>query len=318
MLLEFDTADSMDVGSPDMASAGQLQPASLLARVTRSFPSLVVKSSRVEQCGGDHLVLIVNNDEYAFRFPRTGVRDLRFEIAVLKHLRHRLQVTVPAYDHVDPSGHFAGYRFIAGDPLTPDRYASLDAATKTFLLKAAAGFLTALHDLPQVAINWSGEWPRTWTAAQFAERGMAERLPLIARHAPQLVPSMEAFYASYRLDRPERLAIVHGDLVGEHMLVDRSGSRLAGIIDFGDVAIGDPAQDLLGLWSYGTDAVTRVIDGYDPGRNDPGLLRRSRNHFIRYRIDDLFECLDRSKLSDVPAQVAAIVALLTPSTPYDL
>ena len=120
--------------------------------------------------------------------------------------------------------------------------------------------------------------------------------------------------ASCRLDRPERLAIVHGDLVGEHILVDLSGSRLAGIIDFGDVALGDPAQDLLGLWSYGADAVTRVIDGYDPGRNDPGLLRRSRNHFIRYRIDDLFECLDRGKLSDVPAQVAAIAALLTPST----
>ena len=318
MLLEFDTADSIDVGSPEAASAVQLQPVSLLAQVTRSFPSLVVNTSRVEQRGGDHLVLIVNDDEYAFRFPRPGSRDLSFEIEVLKHLQHRLQVAVPVYDHFDHASRFAGYRFIAGDPLTPDRYARLDWAAKAAALEAMAGFLTALHDLPQAAINWSGEWPRTWTAAQFAERGVAERLPLIARHVPQLAPSMEVFYASYRLDRPERFAIVHGDLVGEHMLVDRSGSRLAGIIDFGDVALGDPAQDLLGFWSYGADAVTRVIDGYDPGRNDPGLLRRSRNHFIRYRIDDLFECLDRGKLSDVPAQVAAIAALLTPSTPYDL
>lgn len=318
MLLDFDAAGSMDAGSSDIASTGQLQSVSLLAQVTRSFPSFVVNTSRVEQCGGDHLVLIVNGDEYAFRFPRTGVHDLRFEIEVLKHLQHRSKVTVPAYDHVDPSGRFAGYRFIGGNPLTTDRYARLDAASAKAVLDAVAGFLTALHDLPQAAIGWSGEWPRIWTAAQFAQRGVAERLPLIARHAPQFATLVEAFYAIYRLDRPENLAIIHGDLVGEHMLVDRSGLRLAGIIDFGDVALGDPAQDLLGFWSYGVDAVTKVIDGYDPRRDDPGLLRRSRNHFIRYRIDDLFECLDRGKLADIPAQVAAIAELLTPAIPFDL
>lgn len=49
---------------------------------------------------------------------------------------------------------------------------------------------------------------------------MAERLPLIARHSPQRAAAVEAFYATYRLDRPQRLANVHGDLVGEHILVN--------------------------------------------------------------------------------------------------
>ena len=68
------------------------------------------------------------------------------------------------------------------------------------------------------------------------------------------------------------------------------------------------------MWSYGVDAVIRVIKGYDPRHDDPGLLRRSRNHFIRYRIDDLFECLDAGMSANVPARVAAVATLLTPST----
>ena len=317
MLLDFDTADSMNAISSGTALPSRAQSTSLLDRVTRAFPALMVDSSRVEQCGGDHLVLIVNDDEYAFRFPRAGVHDLRFEIEVLEQLRHRSSVSVPNYDHVDPAGRFAGYRFIAGEPLTANRYERFDAAEQTAVIDAVAGFLTILHDLPQAIVGWSGEWPRAWTAAEFAERGMAERLPLIARHAPRLAPSIRSFYETYWHDRPEHLAIIHGDLVYEHLLVDQAGSQLVGIIDFGDVALGDPAQDFLGFWSYGAAVVTRVIDGYDRRRSDPGLLRRSRNHFIRYRIDDLFECLDAGKRADASAHAAAVAALLTPSTPHD-
>ena len=313
MLLDFDAAGSMDAGSSDAASTGQLQSVSLLAQVTRSFPSFVVNTSRVEQCGGDHLVLIVNDDEYAFRFPREGVHDLRFEIEVLRQLRYRSPVAVPAYDYVDPTGRFAGYRFIDGQALTRTEFVKLGMASQIDVLDTAAAFLVALHDLPQAEVGWSGSWPRTWTAAQYADRGLSERLPSIIRHAPQLADRVEAFYYAYRHDSPEHLAIVHGDLVCEHLLINPAGS-LVGIIDFGDVALGDPAQDLLGFWSYGADAVARVVDGYDPRRRDPDLLRRSRNHFVRYQIDRLYELLRVGSEARASAQVAAVETLLTAST----
>jgi aminoglycoside phosphotransferase (APT) family kinase protein len=312
MLLDFDTAGSMDAGLP--AAADRCAPVSLLDRVRQAFPTLVVHRSRVEHSGGDHLVLVVN-DDHAFRFPRAGMHGLGFEVAVLRQLGHRSPVPVPAYRHVDPAGRLAGYRFIEGEALTAERFLRLEASARTTVLDAAAAFLTALHDLPRADIAWTGPWPRTWTAAQFAERALTRRLPLIAGHAPHLARPVEAFFVSYRLDAPDRLAIVHGDLVGEHMLLDRSGSRLAGIIDFGDVALGDPAQDLLGFWSYGGDVVAHVVDRYDPHRADPDLLRRSRNHFVRYRIDDLFECLASGRGAGDSARVAAVEALLSGSTP---
>ena len=317
MLLEFDTASEMNAGQHPAEPEDPSDPVSLLDRVQKAFPALVIRSSWLDRSGGDHLVVVVN-DEHAFRFPREGVHNLGLEIEVLRHLRPRTQVAIPEYEHVDPAGRFAGYRFIKGEALTRAKFALIDESAITEVLHSTAAFLSVLHDLPQADVAWPDTWPKAWTTAQYADRGLFERMPLIVRHAPHLAGPLEAFYGAYRHDRADRLAIIHGDLVCEHILIDRARSALAGIIDFGDVALGDPAQDLLGFWSYGPDAAARVVARYDPRGNDPDLLRRSRNHFIRYRIDDLFERLDRGRLADAPAQMAAVAALLTPSTPYDL
>ncbi len=312
MLPTFDIAAELDAGS-DLAERLSLSKAeTLLNRVRRTFPSLVVHDSRLEQSGGDHLMLIVD-DDYAFRFPRRETQDLGFEIEVLRRLRHRSPVAVPAYDYVDPMHRFAGYRFIDGQPLTRDTFARLGRSAQDDVLGCAVDFLRVLHDLPQADATWSGSWPTTWSAAQFADRGLSQRLPLLARHVPQLAAPVAAFFEAYRLDRAGRLAIVHGDLVGEHMLIDRAGSTLVGIIDFGDVALGDPAQDLLGFWSYGAEAIARVIGRYDPRGDDPDLLRRSHNHFVRYRLDQLFERLRSTPAADTSADVAEIQALLAAS-----
>lgn len=312
MLLDFDTAGSMDTDAPSALPEDRFSPGALLARVRKALPALLIRSSRLEQSGGDHLVLVVN-DEQAFRFPREGVHDLRFEVEVLRQLRSRSPIAVPAYDYVDPAGRFAGYRFIDGQALARASFVKLGQAAQTVVLDTAAAFLVALHDLPQAEVGWSGTWPRMWTAAQYADRGLSERLPSIIRHAPQLADQVEAFYHAHRHDRPEHLAIVHGDLVCEHLLIDPAGS-MVGVIDFGDVALGDPAQDLLGFWSYGADAVAHIARRYDPRRSDPDLLRRSRNHFIRHSIDNLFEGLRCGTTAQQAAHVAAVEALLTTST----
>ncbi|WP_242154688.1 phosphotransferase family protein [Sphingomonas sp. BAUL-RG-20F-R05-02] len=310
MLLELRTAQDTDGAGASTTAAGDCH---LLDLVRETFPTLAIQTLRLDQSGGDHLLLIVN-DELAFRFPRAGMHDVRLETEVLRQLRHRSLLRLPNYDHVDPDGRFGGYRFIDGVALTPERFEALGVAGRANVLAEAAQFLIALHDLPQAEVAWSGDWPRTWTAAQFAARFLVERLPIMVAYAPQLAAPLEAFYKSYRLDCPPHLAIVHGDLVCEHLLIDSARSSLAGIIDFGDVALGDPAQDLLGFWNYGSEAVARIVKRYDPCNNDPGLLRRSYNHFVRYRTDRLFETLPPETGLGTSEQIAALKALLTTST----
>ena len=315
MLLEFGTAQDID-GAVLNTTAASTADCRLLDVVRETYPKLAVQTSRLDQSGGDHLLLIVN-DDLAFRFPRVGIHDLGLEIELLRQLRHRSSLQLPTYDYVDPDGRFGGYRFIDGLALTTERFGALGAARQATVLADAAQFLVALHDLPQAAVAWSGDWPRTWTAAQFADRFLTERLPIMIARAPQLAGPLKAFYENYRLDCPQHLAIVHGDLVCEHLLIDRAGSSLVGIIDFGDVALGDPAQDLLGFWNYGHDAVARIVKRYDPHRADPGLLRRSHNHFVRYRTDRLVEELSLGTRPGTSEHIAALQALLTSSTRYN-
>ena len=317
MLLEFGTPQDIAGASADAdTSAAATADCRLLGLVRKTFPKFAIRSSRLDQTGGDHLLLIVN-DELAFRFPRAGMHDLSLEIAVLRQLRHRSSLQVPTYDYVDPDSRFGGYRFIDGVALTTERFGALDVARRADVLADAAQFLVALHGLPQAEIAWSGDWPTTWTAAQFADRLLAKRLPILVEYAPQLADPLRAFCVAYRLDCPMKVGIVHGDLVCEHLLIDRGGSSLVGIIDFGDVALGDPAQDLLGFWSYGPGAVARIIEQYDPFNDDPDLLRRSRNHFVRYRIDRLFDALSLGVGPGTSAHIAAVQELLTTSTPYN-
>ena len=46
---------------------------------------------------------------------------------------------------------------------------------------------------------------------------------------------------------PQQTTLVHDDLGAEHILVDAARSSLTGIIDWGDMALHDPAWDFIGL-----------------------------------------------------------------------
>jgi aminoglycoside 2''-phosphotransferase len=281
----------------------------LAAIVEAVFPTLATGRIRVDRAGGDHVLLIVD-ERYAFRFPRRGWRDLTLEIEVLKRLRQRSVPSTPSYDYIDPDRRFAGYPFIAGVSLTPARFAALTPVCRLRMIDEAVQFLSELHGIRPDTIATDDLWPRAWTAEQFADRGTMERLPDIARRMPALYDRLRDFYARYRRDHAKTLVVVHGDLVGDHILVDEGSGRLTGIIDFSDVALGDPAQDFLGFWALGAEAARRAVDLYKPAAPDAGLLARSRRHFIRYRLDRLFESVRAGDDTDWPRAEAEIAALL--------
>jgi aminoglycoside phosphotransferase (APT) family kinase protein len=233
------------------------------------------------------------------------------EIRVLRALKRRVGIAVPDYDIADPNGHFASYLLIAGVPLTPTRFSALSADKARVAIADAVGLLRTLHALDPRAVEPAGVWPRIWSAGQFADRLRDTRLPALASRAPELLPSIEAFLRRYRTDRAPRDVVLHGDLVSDHLLVDESTGRLTGIIDFGDVALGDPAHDLLGFWAYGEHAAVQAVAEYDQFDADPTLLVRSRNHFIRYRIDRLVEMIvDGAPAEPIREHAAALARLL--------
>jgi aminoglycoside phosphotransferase (APT) family kinase protein len=74
---------------------------------------------------------------------------------------------------------------------------------------------------------------------------------------------------------------LHGDLHAQNVLVD--DGRLSGVIDWGDLAAGDVATDLAGIWSlFDTRAAReRALDRYAP---DEALAARARGWAILFGV----------------------------------
>ncbi len=283
------------ISSPDHTADKDARTRGRLLRIVHdAFPVVRPKIStaavRVEQGGGDHRLLILD-EQLAFRFPRDGQHDLDLELLVLDQLRQATKIPVPRYEYVAPKRDFGGYRLIAGVPVTRTRLRHIAPASRLAIVDGIVALLKALHGIDPATIRLPGEWPRLWSAAQFADRLVQDRLSLFAARWPSLEKPVRWFVECYGEQRAPREVVLHGDLVDEHVLIDERTGQLAGVIDFGDVALGDPAQDFIGFWAYGRRAAEGAIRAYDPKGADPGLLKRSRNHFLRYRIDRLYEAV---------------------------
>jgi len=194
----------------------------LIAEALGSAPATIVE---IED-GYDFHVAIVD-DEWVFRFPRrSGVEEaLELEIAVLPTIARRLPVDLPSFEYVARDPLFVGYRVIRGEPLVDEDAEGIRA------------FLEALHALDPSELPLE---PYDWMHAYRKQCAEFERLvfPIVdhdrraeARRLFGEVETLVDFTPS----------LIHADLGPEHLLV-RDG-RLSGVIDWGDMRVGDPALD---------------------------------------------------------------------------
>jgi aminoglycoside phosphotransferase (APT) family kinase protein len=176
--------------------------------------------------GYDFEIAIVD-DEWVFRFPRRPAVEeaLEVEIALLPALAPALPVEVPSFEYVAREPLFVGYRLIRGDRLTDE-----DS-------NGARAFLEALH-----AFDPSGlPLPRPdWVDAYRDQCAEFERLVLPLLEKDRRAEAKQLFGEVETLVNFEP-ALLHADLGPDHLLV-RDG-RLAGVIDWADARLGDPALD---------------------------------------------------------------------------
>jgi aminoglycoside phosphotransferase (APT) family kinase protein len=212
---------------------------------------------RVVDDGYDFEVVIVD-DAWVFRIPRRdGVRSaLEKEIALLPGLARVLPVQILQFEHVSREPPFVVYRLICGTPLVDEDGEGVRA------------FLDALHSFETELLpveDWIGSY-----RAQCEEFSRLV-LPLLdvdeRRRATALFAEVETLTGF-------EPALVHADLGPEHLLVH--GGRLAGVIDWADARMGDPALDYSWL-------LNGPFRGWDV---DDALRRRARFY---HRLAPWFE-----------------------------
>jgi aminoglycoside phosphotransferase (APT) family kinase protein len=225
--------------------------------IEQQFPALAPARPAQLGIGWDNAAFLVN-ERWVFRFPRRTVaaKLLDREIRVLPLLAPQLPLPIscPLYAGGPTAAlpHcFAGYPLLLGN--TADRQFGSDAE-RAALAPDLARFLHALH---HIAVDdatrvWapSDDFARTDIqrhAPKAKQRLRANLTGLADADIASLIERLDALAAAYV--PPAATCWVHGDLYARHLVLNPAGG-IAGVIDWGDVHIGDPAADLSIAWSF--------------------------------------------------------------------
>jgi len=246
------------------------------ALVERHLPDVRVESLVTVEDGWDSLVLDVN-DEWIVRVPRRPQvqETLATEIALLPELAPTLPVPIPGFDVVvrDEASMLVAYRKLHGEPL--------GAPGDVAVAPGVGAFLAALHSFPvarAAELGLEATDLERWHAdyEEFRAWGRLRAFPLFEAAERKAADEMfEDFYS--RSARGFQLAVVHADLGPEHVLCQ--GPRVTGVIDWGDVRIGDAAIDFAWLLHGLSEAFAALLlaeYARKGGAVDPDLAERAR------------------------------------------
>jgi aminoglycoside 2''-phosphotransferase len=234
------------------------------AAIGEHFPSVRISTLDYLSEGWESVACLVNGD-LVFLFPKREMAEhyLRTEIRLLPELATHLPLPIPRFDYVaDPPGQhvpfaFVGYELLAGTsfPDWPEKVLQAE-----WWKPPVGAFLTALHAFPvsrarelsvrpisQTAkLAGRAATPANWreTLSDFYELSRQHAFPkLSAELQGKLARSFERFLTEERHFAFEPV-LVHADLQQDHILLKIAEQQVSGIIDFGDVGIGDPAMDV--------------------------------------------------------------------------
>jgi aminoglycoside phosphotransferase (APT) family kinase protein len=232
--------------------------------VSRHLPSVSVRSVSWLGAGLDNASWLVNGE----LIVRLGKQDnsarragaVRREGELLRIVAQASPLPVPSPRFVDANAGVLAYRALPGTPLFTH-----PAPTAPRLAEVLGVFVDAIHRLPISAVAALVDRDTDPLDAWLAEAAEGYRAiePVIPAHARPLV---EDFLGQTPPTEPDRLVFCHNDLGSEHILVDDSGSRITGIIDWSDAALADPARDFaLSLRDFGPAFLDAMVARYSLG-----------------------------------------------------
>jgi aminoglycoside phosphotransferase (APT) family kinase protein len=276
--------------SPIPGSDRHLDADVVRALLRDQFPHLASQPVAYLAEGYDHQMYEVG--EWLFRFPKRAsvVRWFEREVRVMPSIAAVIGVPVPRFEHIGRPSEtfpypFAGYRRIPG--VGGDDVDELDVDAVAASLGVA---LTRLHALDPALVPPD---PEEDGHAPAPSRDALDRLPAAIRDVA--MSYLTAAEPSVPLPR-----VIHSDLLPEHILIDPATGRLAGIIDFADMWVGDPASDFAGLAALGGwDLVRKTIAAYELGVDDSFVERvvwRTRRLHLGWFVNDGDEDEEHLKL----------------------
>ncbi len=239
--------------------------------IKQNFPQLAIQTVKPITKGWDSFVLEIN-DELIFRFPIRAdvIEPLQRELRLLPVLEQTLSTPIPHFAYI---GHgnanypyiFVGYRKIDGFALDDLRIAPIQ---RLALVPALATFLNELHSFPiaqAIQLGVQEHTPSLWREI-YRERYVDLQEHVFPLLDTKLRVKSEQLWENF-LDNKALFTfqpkLIHQDLSGEHIFCEPERDVLTGVIDWGDVTVGDPVIDFVGLhWIGGQQFIEQILMRY--------------------------------------------------------
>lgn len=258
--------------------------------IAGQFPQLrPVRAEPLGQ-GWDNRALLVNG-EWVFRFPQRALaqQTMEGELACLAALPATLPLAAPRPQFIGRPelGYpwvFSGYRELSGSTFCQ---IARPIEQRAAFAAPLGGFLRALHGLdlePRVRDTLHGD--------RIGRADLQRRLDALESRLAEVTTLPPGIDKQAVWNRLQDLAgtgpwaqeprVVHGDFYGRHLIVDGT-EELAGVIDWGDAHLGDPALDLsIAYTLLPANVRPSFFDAYGPV--DPATERRARYRGLLYGI----------------------------------
>jgi aminoglycoside phosphotransferase (APT) family kinase protein len=239
---------------PPWTAEVEVSPQLASSLIGEQFPQLAPVHVEPLGVGFDNVAFVVN-ERYVFRFPRRtlGATLLESELKLMPAIAQLLPLPVanpifvgrPCEQFRWP---FGGYELIRGREFCR---ANVPPTRRHALAVALGAFLRSLHSIPANSVREHGGGPDTLRRLDVPYRAAQtrEKLEYIRQHGLfDGVDELSASIESVPTDYPAKSdVLVHGDLYSRHLIVNDE-DELAGVIDWGDVHLGDRATDLMAAW----------------------------------------------------------------------
>ncbi|MEY9870190.1 phosphotransferase [Peribacillus sp. RS7] len=229
--------------------------------VMLQFPEIELKEIKQLGEGFDNTVIQING-QFVFRFPRRpiAVTLIQVENQLLPSIAGTFPLDIPEPIFFGKPSTlypypFTGYKMVKGHLPVEGSVENKVESAKRF-----ARFLKVLHSFPVEKARRLGVQPDGMMRldVSFRKKSLMENVSSLLRlgYLEQANAVKEFVEGLGELDVQHPISLVHGDIHIRNVLLDDEGV-LAGIIDWGDVHIGNRAIDFSFLYSYFPKEVRR-------------------------------------------------------------
>jgi hygromycin-B 7''-O-kinase len=252
---------------------------------------------------GDELVLKL--------YPPAFPREREVEACVLVALQGKLPIPTP---RVHAAGEHDGWGFVLMDRLVGESLATawprIPPADREHLAAALGEGMAALHAVADPALEIVG--PPDWAAFEQEQRVTATARQRAKGLDPRWLDQIDAYLASVALAPGARRALLHTEIMREHLLVQHrpEGFRLSGLFDFEPAMRGAPEYELASIGVFVSCGDARFLRtllrayGYRDAELDRELSRRLLAFALLHRYSHLGWYLERLPPPPVPTLAA--------------